>query len=141
MSMKDKLPEGVDDPVVAQALRNFRASVNAWSEAELNRPRTVTNAARPRWRLAAAWALGCVLAAGTVSAGLFEHHHNQELTRIAAAQAAERAQQAKLAEEQQAAGEQTKSDDLLATVDRDISRQVPAAMEPLAQLMDDDGTK
>ena len=32
-------------------------------------------------------------------------------------------------------------EDLLATVDSDVSRGVPAAMEPLAQLMDDNGTQ
>jgi hypothetical protein len=32
-------------------------------------------------------------------------------------------------------------EDLLASVDSDVSRAVPAAMEPLAQLMDDDGTQ
>jgi uncharacterized ferredoxin-like protein len=32
-------------------------------------------------------------------------------------------------------------DNLLAAVDSDVSRQVPAAMEPLAQLMDDNGTQ
>jgi hypothetical protein len=31
-------------------------------------------------------------------------------------------------------------EDLLATVDNDVSRQVPAAMEPLAQMMDGDGS-
>ncbi len=29
---------------------------------------------RRAWRSATAWALGCVLAAGTLSAGLYEHH-------------------------------------------------------------------
>lgn len=32
-------------------------------------------------------------------------------------------------------------EDLLASVDSDVSRAVPAAMEPLAQLMDDNGTQ
>ncbi len=31
-------------------------------------------------------------------------------------------------------------ENLLATVDNDVSRQVPAAMEPLAQMMDSDGS-
>jgi hypothetical protein len=33
------------------------------------------------------------------------------------------------------------TDDLLAKVDSDISREVPTAMEPLAQMMADDGTQ
>jgi hypothetical protein len=32
-------------------------------------------------------------------------------------------------------------EDLLASVDSDVSQAVPAAMEPLAQLMDDNGTQ
>ena len=32
-------------------------------------------------------------------------------------------------------------ENLLASVDKDVSREVPAAMEPLAQLMDDNGTE
>jgi hypothetical protein len=34
----------------------------------------------------------------------------------------------------------SENEDLLATVDSDVSRQVPAAMEPLAQMMVDDET-
>jgi hypothetical protein len=33
------------------------------------------------------------------------------------------------------------NDDLLATLDTDVSREVPSAMEPLAQLMDESGAK
>ena len=32
-------------------------------------------------------------------------------------------------------------EDLLAKVDSDVSREVPSAMEPLAQMMSDDDTK
>jgi hypothetical protein len=82
--------------------------------------------------VAAGWALGCVLAAGSLTGGLYERHHQQELAKIAAA---ETARQQKLAAEQRASKEQ---DDLLAKVDSDVSRQVPSAMEPLAQLMAED---
>ena len=127
-----------NDPVVAEALRNFKASVDAWSEAAMSRPRTV-RAVRHSWRLAAGWALGCVLAAGSLTGGLSEYQHRRELARIAAQQRTER-----IAEQQRAATEQSGAggdQDLLATVDSDIAREVPAAMEPLAQLMDDTGTK
>ncbi|MGB7267834.1 MAG: hypothetical protein WBC92_20115, partial [Terracidiphilus sp.] len=40
-----------------------------------------------------------------------------------------------------AASATDKDADLLATVDSDVSQQVPSAMQPLAQLMDDNGTK
>jgi hypothetical protein len=36
---------------------------------------------------------------------------------------------------------EAQDEDLLASVDSDVSREVPAAMEPLAQLMDDNGTQ
>ena len=123
----------LQDPVLRETLENFRLSVHAWSEAEFSRPRTVraTVPNRKTWRLAAAWALGCLLAAGGVSGGVYERHHRQEVARIAAAQKAE--QQRLLAEEQA-----RETDDLLAKVDSDVSREVPSAMEPLTQLMAED---
>jgi hypothetical protein len=127
-----------EDPVVAQALKNFKASVDGWSEAAMSRPRTVKTV-RHSWRLATAWALGCVLAAASLSGGLYERHHRQDLARIAAAQKAQ--QQDADATRHAATGAIAEDQDLLATVDSDISREVPAAMEPLAQLMDDNGTK
>jgi hypothetical protein len=117
-----------------QALKDFRSSVQAWSDAEYSRPRETAKMTRPMsWRVAAGWALGCVLAAGSLGGGLYERHHRQELAKIAAA--AEAASQQKLEAEQRAVKE---SDDLLAKVDNDVSRQVPQAMEPLAQLMAED---
>jgi hypothetical protein len=56
--------------------------------------------------------------------------------------AAQKALQARQQAEQSAsASAVTKDQDLLATVDSDVSREVPAAMEPLAQLMDEDGAR
>jgi hypothetical protein len=134
MSWNQKLA-GEDDPEIAQALRNFKASVDAWSEAAMSRPRTI-KVARRSWRMAAGWALGCAVAATSLSGALYERQHRQELSRIAAANAAaQKAAQEKLVAEQQAASQTDQ--DLLANVDSDISRAVPAAMEPLAQLMDD----
>ncbi len=55
-----------------QALKDFRLSVHAWSEAAYSRPRTVAQVMRRRsWRLAVGWALGCVLVAGGVSGGVW----------------------------------------------------------------------
>jgi hypothetical protein len=124
------------DAELEQALRNFRSSVHAWGEAEYSRPRQPERMVRlMSWRMAAGWALGCVLAAGSVTGGLYERHHRQELAKMAAA--AQAARQQKLEAEQQTFQE---NEDLLAKVDSDVSRQVPRAMEPLAQLMaEDDG--
>ena len=143
MNLREKRAEENDDPLVGQALKQFKASVDAWSDAAYGRPRTTV--ARPQrhgWRLAAGWALVCVLAAGGLTGGVYEHHHRQELARIAAAKAAQEARQARLDAEQSAAADAVTNDrDLLAAVDSDVSRQVPAAMEPLAQLIDDNGTR
>ena len=133
--MRDPVVE-VQDPVLKAVLDDFRLSVHAWSGAEFSRPRTLpaTSPSHKKWRLAAAWAMGCVLLAGGVSGGVYERHHRQEMARIAAAQQAE---QKRLLAEEQAREE----DDLLAKVDSDLSREVPSAMEPLTQLMAEDETQ
>ena len=70
--------EGLDFEL-EQALKNFKSSMHAWSEAAYSRPRSVAPTLRQRsWRLAAGWALGCVLVAGSVSGGLVERHHRAE---------------------------------------------------------------
>jgi len=138
MSWNDRLA-GEDDPLVAQALKNFKASVDTWSEATMNRPRATVKMAHASWRMAAGWALGCVLASASVAGAVYERQHRQELAKMAAARAAAQkaAQERLVAEEQPARQAGNKADqDLLATVDNDISRAVPAAMEPLAQMMD-----
>ena len=101
-----------------------------------SRPRTAAQVVRHRsWRLAAGWTLGCALVAGGVSGAVYERHQRQEMARIAAARVAE---QQRLVREQQAREEE---EDLLAKVDSDVSREVPSAMEPLAQLMAEDEAK
>jgi uncharacterized protein HemX len=147
MNQLGKNPEGVDettkrdsieaeDHALEQALANFRSSVIAWSEAGLSHERTPVKTVRQRsWRLAAGWALGCVLVAGGAGGGLFEHQQKLQAARIAEA--------ARAAEQQRAIAEQRakEEEDLMANVDSDVSREVPSAMEPLAQLMTDDETK
>jgi hypothetical protein len=88
---------------------------------------------RTSWRVAASWALGCVLAAGSLAGGLYERHHVREQAKIAAA-AAEKQQ--KLEAEQR-----KQNEDLFAKMDGDVSREVPSAMEPLAQMMALDATQ
>jgi hypothetical protein len=162
MSSGDKLAGKVfageiDDPIVAGALKHFKASVDAWSEAAYSQPRTAVMQARHTWRLASTWALGCLLAAGSLAGTLYERHVRQEAARIEATKAAIKAAQQKVALERKTAvppvavavvtrrqptavkHAANKNEDLLATVDSDVSRQVPAAMEPLAQLMESTG--
>jgi hypothetical protein len=131
-SKQQRSEPGVNEALLEQALVEFRQSVHGWSEGAYSRPRELRVTVRRRSRLAVGWALGCVLAAGSLSGGLYEHHHRQVEARLAAeAQAAKEKQlQAKAADE-----------GLMAAVDSDVSREVPAAMEPLAQLMDSDGSK
>jgi len=142
-----------DDPEVKRALGNFKASVDAWCESAASAKSAEAAMSRPRaqiavthgWRRAAAWALGCAVAASSLTGAVYERHHRQELARIAAARiAAQKAAGTKLAAMQQSANETDQ--DLLANVDNDISRAVPAAMEPLTQMMDsgqadDNGTE
>jgi hypothetical protein len=133
--------DGVKDLALEEALKSFRLSVHAWSDAAYHRPRTMAQVVRHRsWRLAAGWALTGLLAVSGAGGGLYARHHQLDLARIAAAERA--AEQQKLNSEQQGLirEEQAKEqeENLLVTVDSDISRTVPSAMEPLAQLMDDE---
>jgi hypothetical protein len=141
MKRFDEEANGLKEPAVnsedvemEQALKSFKSSVDAWSDAMYSRPRTVSKEIRVRsWRLAAGWALGCALVAGSVSGGLLERHHRQEAARIGAEQRA--AEQQRQLRQQEAA--KVSDEVLLADVDSDVSRQVPSAMEPLAQMMDE----
>ena len=63
--------------------------------------------------------------------GFLEHQHRKEQARIAAAREAEHQRQI---EEQRA----REAEEELAKVDSEVSREVPHALEPLAQLMTDD---
>ncbi|HEY2467936.1 MAG TPA: hypothetical protein VGI45_08840 [Terracidiphilus sp.] len=126
------------EPELREALGNFKASVTAWSETTMSRPREVKVPVRTNWGLVTKWALGCAVFAGTVSGGMYQSYRQQEIVKSEAAAAATRAteQQRELAA--QTAKEQS-AEDLMAKVDSDISQQVPSALEPLASLMTDDG--
>lgn len=129
---QDMAQDMVLDPVLEQALGNFRQSVHAWSDAAYSRPRAAHQIGTVRsWRLAVGWALGCVLVSGSLAGSLYERHHLRVLAQVRAEQ---KAQQQRQAAVQQHIG--SGDEDLLAAVDTDISRTVPAAMEPLAQLME-----
>ena len=120
------------DELLTAAMRNFRQSVHAWSDAEFARPRAVV-AVHPRvrrpWAIASC-ALGIAVVIGVGGVGIHERNVQAEQARMAAQKQAE--QQRELA-----AQKARESEDLLANVDKDVSREVPSALEPLAQLMDD----
>ena len=99
--IEEELDEIRKDPVLEEALKDFRLSVHAWSEAAMNRPRKpIHSAVRTTWRLVVTWALGCLLAAGTLGGALYERYHRQEMARQATA---EEARQKQLAVEAAAA--------------------------------------
>lgn len=130
----------IGDPALSEAVRNFRSSVHAWSDAAFQqaRPAFAPLTHRVAWRRMVAWTLGIVMTAGLAGSGMYERHHQQVLAQRAHELELQRqkALDAKRAEE-----EAQKAEDLMARVDTDVSREVPAAMEPLAQLMTDDGVQ
>ncbi len=126
----------IEDLRFEQALGNFRRSVHAWSENAFPQPRELfETAARPFvWRRPLAWALGVLMTAGVASGAAYEHHHRQVL--------AFQAQQRELERQRTLADQHAGDiDDLLAKVDRDISQEVPDALEPLAQMMSEDNSR
>ena len=127
------------DPALKQALGDFKASVRAWSDAAHHRPHTAQSIVVHRsWQLAAGWSLAAVLLTGTMSGGFYEHHQRVVAAHIAAVQKAEQGRQAAA---QRALDQAQQEEDMLASVDTDVSREVPSAMEPLAQLTDEGESK
>jgi hypothetical protein len=132
------------DPILEAILKDFRASVYAWSEATYrsrsdasDRSRALVFSPVPRRILgqrSLGWALSLVLTAGLATASVHELHR-RELAKQAAQREAEHQRQ--LALEQRARD----VDELLAKVDSAVSREVPSAMEPLATLMAEDNTQ
>ena len=120
------------EPELRDALGNFKTSVDAWSEAMMSRPRQVEAPAPPNWGLVTKWALGCVVFAGTVSGGVYQNYHQQQVARTEAARVAEQ-------QRQLTAQRTTDEEDLMAKVDSDVQREVPSALEPMASLMEDSG--
>lgn len=161
MNWEQDSAEESRDLELEQALSHFKASIDAWSDAAYRRPRTAAQlAVRHSWRMAAGWALGCVLAAGSLAGAAHTIYQHQQLAKQAAQKAAQHAAQQRATAERASALVSSarvmknvsaaasvpdtagaEDQDLLATVDNDVSREVPAAMEPLAQLMDDNGTQ
>jgi len=135
----------VEDSQVETALKNFRQSVRGWSEQEFGRPRVPARRGAAWWLVrhaGAAWALAVVMAVTGVSFPVATYFRNQHSLMEAkkAADAAERANQERLAELQREAA--TIDDEaLLKEVDGDIAQETPDAMEPLASLMTESAAK
>jgi hypothetical protein len=130
----------VEDQEVQAALKNFRASVHAWSEEEYGRAHSVRSAQRSglsRWMASPVlgWGMAAVLAVAAVAVPVSVHHERQ----VAAAEHAAQLQHERQAAEAAARLAASSVDDeyLLSHVDSDIAQATPDAMEPLASLMSD----
>ncbi|MGC1421806.1 MAG: hypothetical protein WA354_13710 [Terracidiphilus sp.] len=124
------------EPELRAALGNFKASVDAWSDAMMSRPREMKAAAHTNWSAVTKWALGCVVFAGTLSGGVYQNYRQQEAQKVEAARMRE--QQREMAAAQVL---KENEEDLMASVDSDVAREVPSALEPLATLMTEDESK
>lgn len=120
------------DPALRQTLSAFKASVDAWSDAALSQPRVVRPVGLHRGRVLVGWGLAAALLIGTGATGTYEYHQRQ-VAALAARQAEEARQRA---EEQKLQAQ--RDEEMFASVDSAISREVPSAMEPLAVLADGD---
>lgn len=129
----------IDDPVLRSALGDFRASVHAWSDAASNRPRPALSSAPQAiaWRRATAWVLSLALSFGILGSAAYERHHSQVIAQEKQHQ--QDLERQRILDEQRARETATATDteDLMATVDSAVSRQVPAAMAPLALTADE----
>lgn len=123
------------EPELREALTNFKASVDAWSDAMVSRPRTAKASERTNWSAVTKWALGGAVFAGTVSGGLYQNHRQQVAQKIESARIAEQQEQRELAAAQLL---KENEEDLMSNVDSDVAREVPSALEPLASLMAED---
>jgi uncharacterized protein HemX len=133
MNSVNRAEADVEDPVMHSALKDFRASVHAWSDAAYHRPRPVL-APTPTTvagRRVAAWVLTLVLSVGFVGTAGYQHHRQSVI--------AQQKQHEQEMERQRVLAEQRarETEELMANVDSDVSRQVPAAMEPLALTADE----
>ncbi len=125
------------EPELREALGNFKASVDSWSNAMMSRPREAKAPSRTNWSAVTKWALACVVFVGTLSGGVYQNHRQQEGAKAEAARVAEQ-QKREMATTQLAKEDE---EDLMANVDSDVARQVPSALEPLASLMTEDDSK
>jgi hypothetical protein len=127
------------DPVLKQALGEFKSSVRAWSDAAYSRPRVTREFVVRKRKVAVGWSFAAVLLAGALSGGLYQLHRQDEMAARIAAQ--RRAEEQKQADARQRAlnaqKDAQKDEEMLASVDNDLSREAPAAMEPLVQLADE----
>lgn len=132
-----------------EILDGFRENVQAWSEVAGRQSRRMEGHATSHWRVALGWALGCVVVVA-VAGGLLRMRRPAasavSAPQIAMSEGAAEAEGTRPKPQNaetphlvrvERAPEAAHSEDLLAKVDSDVSRQIPEALEPLAQWSED----
>jgi hypothetical protein len=126
------------EPELRAVLADFRQSMDAWSQASISRPRAVI-APKHVWRKTLGWALGCALVAGGLTAGFWNHTRSSAVEQVRTPLQRRPVIADPLPEQKIRPAAQSEArpeeEQLMASVDSDVARQVPSAMEPLAQLM------
>jgi hypothetical protein len=147
--------ETAGDPELEAVLKDLRASVHAWSAATYesrsergSRAVILTQVPhRALWHRSLVWASSIILTVGVVTANVYQYRQKEQVRQAAIERELEHERQVKQQGAQRAGvvpvGEAAlqrgrEVDELLARVDRDVARETPSAMEPLASLMDDD---
>jgi hypothetical protein len=132
-----------------ETLKGFRASVHAWSDATCGRPSVMAKVPGLRWRLAWGCAVGMLMTVVGVGTLVRVPHRvspqaaeppetlSERASEQAPALVASKREPVVVSRSASAGRSAMRADDSLASVDSDVSRQVPQALEPLAQLMDD----
>jgi hypothetical protein len=134
----DKFNESQEDPKVAEALRHFRESMHAWSEAEYSKPRTVHQKRRTTiWSIVTSpllgWSLATMVLATTVAVPVTVHH--EHVIAVRKQEALDREQKLAAQKAEQARIAAIDDDELLSHVDSDIAQDAPDAMQALSSLM------
>ena len=139
MNKANRVEAELGDPTLGPALKDFRASVHAWTDAAYNRPRPVPSPAPQAiaWRRPAAWALGVALSLGIFGTAGYERHREIVIAQERQHQLDQERQRVLEQQRARATEDAQDAEDLMANIDTAVSRQVPAAMEPLALATDE----
>jgi uncharacterized protein HemX len=123
------------DPALGQALRDFKASVHAWSDDAYYRARSLRTAVRRgSWRLAVSLSLASALCAAVIGSSVSQQRREEAQARVALAE--QQAVRDRQLAQERAEEQEQQAEKILASVDTAVSREVPSAMEPLAAMGD-----
>ncbi len=139
MNKVNRVEADENDPMLGPALKDFRASVHAWTDAAYNRPRPVPSSAPQAvaLRRPVAWVLSLTLSFGILGTAGYERHRQVTIAHERQHQQEQERQRVLEAQRARATEDAQETEDLMANIDSAVSRQVPAAMEPLALATDE----